>query len=158
MKYLVAPKGARPLLIPSVLYNAIIIIAIVMTSIDSQKEAKYVLWLFIAAFIMNNITMTYMYIQCLSMVRFQDDMVKCTFMGRVRRRIAYDEVVEYDAVWIRGVQYIYLTRMEMTDYQREHKVFDLYRKTKDVIVLQYHEEVEEYLKGKGCIKYQEPKQ
>lgn len=149
MKYHVSKIGAKVTLIPAVLYNMILIGIIIFALIDSrnQKEAIYAALLFILFFIGNNIYVLYNLALCLPSVTFEKDAVRCSFMKKTKIIIPYSEIAEYDVVWLRGYFYIYIsrTKLNMDDDQIQSEIFELYKKTKDVIVFDYHEEAIDFL-------------
>ena len=146
LRYLVSKKGIKPLVFPTILYNFLILLMLVITSIDGETDAKYVMIILIFTFLTLDGTLFYLYMQCLSVVLFSNTTVECYFLKKKRRSIPYDEILEFGDCWIRGVKYIYITRMMLSNHQREEKLFDLYRKTRDVIVFEYQEDVMQFLK------------
>jgi len=83
-----------------------------------------------------------------SSIVFESDDVTCTFLKRVRRVIPYNEIKDYGTVWYERMKFIYISRFSLNEKQRHADVFVLYRKTKDVLVLEYHDQVIELLKTK----------
>ena len=66
-------------------------------------------------------------------------------MNLDRRIIPYDEITEYGIFFDRQIKFIFISRMELTEFQKEEKMFQLYQKTKNVIVLEYNNEVMQFL-------------
>ena len=145
MKFTVYKKGVLAYLPVTILYNLVFCIAIIITSLDPQKEAKYVMIFSIVAVILLNVMLFTRYQILLSSVVFEKDAVKCTFLKRKRRIIAYNEIKDYGVFWEASIKFIFISKIELSEFQREEKAFELYKKTKNVIVLQYHDKVINFL-------------
>lgn len=145
MKYYVCKKGAKTLVPITVLYNVVCIVIILIAATDKQKEARYIVFVFICAIIILNFTLLYLFKNLLSYVIFNDKEVRCKFVNLNRRIIPYKEITEYGVFYDRQIKFIFISRMELTEFQKEEKMFHLYKKTKDVIVLQYNNEVMQFL-------------
>jgi hypothetical protein len=145
MKYYVCKKGAKTLIPITALYNVVCIVIIIIAAVDKQKEARYIAFVFICAIIILNFTLFYLFKNLLSYVIFKDKEVRCKFMNLDRRIIPYDEITEYGIFFDRQIKFIFISRMELTEFQKEEKMFQLYQKTKNVIVLEYNNEVMQFL-------------
>lgn len=148
MKFVVSKKGVKPLIFPWALYNSISVVAILFSiiDIDKQSNSKYVLIVFSILLIILNTTFFVFIMHCLSVVYFEKEVISCKFLGKIRRQIPYKCIKEYGIARVRNIPYIYITRLDLTDYQRTHKTFDLYRNTKGMIIFQYQERALEYLR------------
>ena len=84
---------------------------------------------------------------------FEDDVINYKSLNKIKRMICYDEVVEYGVFhyinYPYADNYIYISRIEISKSQRNHEgISELFEKTKDIIILQYHDEAMEFLKTK----------
>lgn len=143
MKFYVSKKGAYPYLMTLVLYNICSIVILVLLSLWAKpsSEKHVAIFLFGVLFPLLNTTISfYMYMLCMSVICFKETRVECCYGKILRRSIPYEEVKEYGIVWMLGVKYLYVSRRELTKNQRERRMFDLYKKTRDVVVFTYQEE------------------
>lgn len=148
MEFFVSKKGAIHLLPVTILDNIGCIFAIVVLQTDNQSITKYMLVAAIVFMLVLNILLFELYKTCLSIVTFEENLVKCSFLGKVRQRILYDEIEEYGITWERSVEYIYISKIELTMEQRNQKVFELYKKTSNIIVFQYNNKATIFLQNK----------
>ena len=142
VKFMVSKKGVRPLLIPLILYNSIFVVSFILALLDAKEDviARIIAIIMIILFLVNTITAIYLLIPCIVTVSFDKDEVKCSLMKKVTQRIPYNKIKDYGEVWIRGVKYIYLSETGLSDSQKENKLFDLYKKHNNVIVMQFQKE------------------
>ncbi|OJU14234.1 MAG: hypothetical protein BGN88_12370 [Clostridiales bacterium 43-6] len=145
MKYVVSRKGVLAFLPVSILYNIVSLVAIVLTTLDSQEEAKYVRFIFIIVLFLLNITLFFLYKTVGSSVTFENDRVRCSFLKITIKSISYNDIKYYGVFWEKGIKFIYISKMELSQFQKDEKMFELYKKTKDVIVVQYHDDIMEHL-------------
>ena len=103
------------------------------------------MYLFIFILVLLNVTLFMMYQSILSTIIFEKDVIKCVFLGRIRRVIPVNTIREYGVFWERGLQFIYISRRELSEYQRREQMFKMYKKNKDILVMQYQEEAMKYL-------------
>ena len=129
----------------TIVNNLVLIIAIIIAAIDKQLEAKFAMYLFIFILVLLNVTLFTMYQSILSTIIFEKDVIKCVFLGRIRRVIPVNTIREYGVFWERGLQFIYISRRELSEYQRREQMFKMYKKNKDILVMQYQEEAMKYL-------------
>lgn len=96
MKYYVSKKGAKPLLIPLILYNAVLTIISVFFIFFPHMEGQTVfeiifIFLIGIVFLVNNIMVVYLAIPCLAKVSLEADAIRSSFYGRMKRFILYSE-------------------------------------------------------------------
>lgn len=144
MKFVVYKQWASSLLPATILWNVGILLGVYLTTFDHQKEANIVRIFLAVALIILNVYLFYMYRMLTSVVIFEEDAVKCSFLKRTRRLIPYKEIREYGVFWEKGVKYIYISTAVLSETER-NKAFELYKKTKNVIVLQYNDEAMDFL-------------
>jgi len=82
-----------------------------------------------------------------SLVTIEEN-IKCVFGSRVRRTIDFDEINDYGIFWFGRTKFIYVSRIVLTEVQKNTEAFLLYRKTKDVIVFEYQEKVIDCLESR----------
>jgi hypothetical protein len=68
-------------------------------------------------------------------------MFDCLILGKVKRDIPYYEIKDYGIFWLQGTKFIYISRIELTEYQINVQAYLLYKKSKDVIAVEFHEEI-----------------
>jgi len=88
-----------------------------------------------------------------SVISFEDTEIKCVFLKKVRRVISYNEIKDIGIVFGRTVfqgreRFIYISRFKSPELQVNNKAFIMYRKTKDVIVVQHNDKIIDLLKNK----------
>jgi len=90
-----------------------------------------------------------------SEIVFEEDVIKCIFLKKIRKAIYYRDVKEYGVFTAITAnpsdtqKFIYISRVELPENQRvEGKPFRLYVKTKDVIVAPYDDKIMELLRDK----------
>jgi len=50
-----------------------------------------------------------------------------------------------------GVKFIYISKVTLSEHERQKKISYLYRRTKNVIVVQYDAEITEFIKERAVI-------
>ena len=88
-----------------------------------------------------------------SLVLFEENKIKFMFLKFVRRIMQYNEIKDYgvfrcETMFQRGEKFIYISRFELTKEQRSSETYRLYKKNKNVLVLQYYEEALNFIKSK----------
>jgi len=88
-----------------------------------------------------------------SVIVFEENEVRCVFLNYVRRMIPYTDIRDYGlfhcGTMFQGRErFIYISRFEMPGSQRDAEAYKLYKKTKNVLVLQYNEDAFNILKHK----------
>ena len=88
-----------------------------------------------------------------SVISFEENIIKCMFLKKVRQIITYNEIEDYGVfccgtMFQGGDRFIYISRFKLSENQKGVEAYRLYRKTKDVLVLQYHDEVFSLIKSK----------
>jgi len=68
-------------------------------------------------------------------------MIKCVFLKKVRRIMPYNEIKDYGTFWSGKEKFIYISKIKLSEFQKNAEGFQLYRKTKNVLVLEYQEAV-----------------
>jgi hypothetical protein len=68
--------------------------------------------------------------------------------------IDFDEINDYGIFWFGRTKFIYISRIVLTDVQKNAEAFLLYRKTKDVIVLEYQEQVIDCLESRCPLSWE----
>lgn len=144
MEFVVYKQWASRLLPATILWNVVTLLVIYITTFDNQPEASIARILLTANLIFLNVFLFYMYRMLASLVIFEEDVVKCSFLKRTRRLIPYKDIREYGVFWEKGKKYIYISKAELSETERK-KAFELYKKTKNVIVLQYNDEAMDFL-------------
>lgn len=140
MKYIVCKKGLLSLIPVTILYNIVASAIIIITSKAQQKEATFLTVFFVATIIVLNLTLLYLYRMLGSYIIFENDVVKCVFLKRVRYTIPLCDIKDYGIYWEKGIKFIYVANFKLTENQRINRVFDLYKKTKNIIVFQFNED------------------
>lgn len=82
---------------------------------------------------------------------FEKDAVRCTFLNKTRRLIPYNEIKDYGIYRENGVKFIYISKVTLSEHERQKKISYLYRRTKNVIVVQYDAEIMEFIKERPVI-------
>jgi len=133
-----------------IILDAIILavaIWVAVTPPEGIVKAVTLLWLGICVIIVSFLPVK-MIVQMGSSIVFDENNIKCVFLKRVRRMMVYDEINDIGTAVYGNVRFIYMSRFELSESQRNREVFVLYKKTKDVLVLQYRDEIMEHLKAK----------
>ena len=148
-RYPVLQKKITSLVATTVVYNLIVVALLVFIIIFSEKE-KAIYWLgsSMAFLIVTNIFLFSFYNSDLCYVQFEKKMVKCNLRKKTKKGIFYQDVKEYGIVWYKGVQFIYISKIRLTDSERYSFIYDLCRNKKDVIAFMYQEEALQILKEK----------
>jgi len=133
-----------------VILDIILVSLVVFSFMVLQLEDlnPFMLIVIIPFFVLCNLASIPLLVMQGSIVVFEEDVVKCLFRKRTRREIKYDEIKDYGVFWIGKIKFIYVSRMVLTEIQRNAEAFRLYSKTKDVIVLEYQIEVMDFLERK----------
>lgn len=133
-----------------IILNVIFISLIIYSAIffESVYDTITSLSILSVAILIVNLTSIHIIIMIASKVIFEELNVKCVFGSRVRRVMNYDEVKGYGIFWLGKSKLIFISRYVLSETQRNAEAFSLYRKTKDVIVLEYHSEVMDLLASK----------
>ena len=143
MRFTVYKRGVKDYLAVTILYNVLYIFFIILFSLDDNTHDLMIvctiLWIIL------DITLLTRYELLLSSIIFEKDVIKCKFIYRTRIVMRYDEIKEYGICWESAQQFVYISRMELSDFQRKERLWELYRKTRDVIVFRYTEEAQKYL-------------
>jgi len=149
MKFIIYKKRAISSLINFIVIDVIgiLLIILVLATTEIDKMSLIVATILILLIAIFNIWAFPFLKLWGSFLLFTDD-IKCISSKKVRQIIPYTEIAEYGTVWYGREKFIYISRIELSEFQRHTQVFYLYRKTKDVLVVQYHEEIMDFLKNK----------
>ena len=146
MKYYVCRHKLESLVFVTILYNLVCLVAIILTAMDtSQIESKYIMVSFIIAIFVLNIALFSIYKTSLTKVIFENDKISCQFLNKVTRKMLYDNIEEYGVFYRKGVKFIYISQIFLSDSQRDNQIFQLYKKSQDIIILQYQDAVMQFL-------------
>jgi len=86
-----------------------------------------------------------------SIISFDENCVDCMFLGITRKSISYSEIQDYGTFFYRTInqgssKFIVISRVKLTEIDKMD-VYNLYRKTDDVIVVEYRIEILKLLKA-----------
>lgn len=109
------------------------------------QDATVAIVLTIAGLLTLNALLFGIYLTVASLVILEENAIKCIFFNRLRRCIPFKEVKDYGVFWEKGLQYVYVSRYVLSEYDT-NRAFELYKKTKDVIVFQHNEEALKFLR------------
>jgi len=146
MKFKVYKKWASSLLPATIFINLGGLFIIIVAALDKQKEATIAMSLALVGLITFNGLMFNIYKTLVSSVIFEKDAIRCSFLKRTRRLIAFKEIRDYGIFWERSTKFIFISKVKLSEVERNKKAFELYKKTKNVIVLEYNDEVMSFLK------------
>lgn len=87
-----------------------------------------------------------------STISFEENCVECIFLKSTRKSISYSEVQEYGTFFYGTLnqgtsKFIAISRIKLSENDKID-AYNLYRKTNDVIVVEYRNEIMELLKTK----------
>ena len=92
-----------------------------------------------------------------AIIHFEEDIVRCVYLGRTQRKLPYDEIKTYGTfntqifAYSKYQKYIFITVNDFTEKEKSRNTSDLYRifrSTKKSVVLQHNDEAFEFLKEK----------
>jgi hypothetical protein len=146
MKYVVYKKWPSSLLPATIVWNLSVPLGIYVTTFDYQPEATIARILLIVGLIILDAFLLYMYLVLVSSVTFEKDAVRCSILNKTRRLIPYKEIKDYGIYWEKGVEFIYISKVTLSEFEKRKKAFDLYKKTKNVIIVQYDDEIVDFLR------------
>lgn len=146
MKFKVYKKWASRLLPGTILVNLAGLFIIIVAALDQQKEANIAMILAVVGLIIFNGLVFNIYQTLVSLVAFEKDAVRCSFLGRTRRLIPFKEIRDYDVFLHADTKFIFMSKVKLSEVERNKKAFQLYNKTKNVIVVEYNDEVIDFLK------------
>ena len=146
-------------LLGNVIFTAVFPISFLLIfgiSFPISKDELFIFLVFSSPFIITAIIVLFVIKHEGSIVIFDHDNVKCTFIKKVRRKLNYPDIQEC-GLFKTGTMYdgsetfIYISRYKL-DKKKIKTVkaypYLLYTKTKDVIVVQYKDDIMEFLKSK----------
>ena len=148
MKFTVTKKGAKVLVPVTILYNVLGIIVLIYASFSDQVAASFVMIFLLVFLIVADLALIRMYYFSLCKVYFEPNGVRCKFLNSSRRYIQYDEIKEYGVFFDKISLFVCISRVELSAFQRENKAFQIYMKTKDVIVFEYEKKAMDFLDKK----------
>lgn len=151
MKYFVWKKRFVALISNCIFLNAIFISFIIF--LVRQEASFTVRFTFSAILIVFNILFFLMIRFEGSIIIFEDNEIKCTFLKCVRRTIPYMEIQDYGVFSCATIfqgrdKFIYISRFVLSEEQRGAEAYRLYKKTKNVLVLKYNAEALSLLRSK----------
>ena len=126
---------------------SIIVISIIFVAADNHTSLLLLL-IYSTLIVLFSIFPLYSLMLQGSLIFFEDNVIKCVFFKRIRRIIAYSEINDYGTFWRGREKFIYISRFKLNEIQRNTETYILYRKTKDVLVLQHHDEIMKLMKVK----------
>ena len=150
MKYYVWKKRFFHAIFSMVMLDAIFIAIIVLSMffLPENKDKSIVALIYGILLVAINTLALHLLLLQGSLIVFEATNIKCLFLKQVRRTMSYSEIKDYGAFWTGKEKFIYISRFELTETQRNAEAFILYKKTKDVLVLQYHDEIIDFMKKK----------
>lgn len=149
MRFFACREGFKAILPVTIMYNLIAIIGIVLTAIDSHKEAKYVLIILCLVILIIN---SWFYSQCrylLAVIILTEEEIQCRFLHKIRKSIRYNDINEYGVYFDKKIRMMYVSKFVITDQQKQQQLFNIYKNSRDVIVFQFQEKAMAVLKEKA---------
>ena len=141
MKFMVHKKRFLTSIVNVIILDVLCILLVIFFVVFLNETKVITVTVCVVLFIILNIFAFPLFSLQGSLILFDDNMIKCVFLKKVRRIMPYNEIKDYGTFWSGKEKFIYISKIKLSEFQKNAEGFQLYRKTKNVLVLEYQEAV-----------------